>query len=129
MRLFSKGDVPEAPGGIPNSDIYGPEAVTQDLEQQGDVGTAFGDKSPGVRRIEAIVKSLSTADKWVLWASVLLTTYSYGFDLSVRNTYQFQALSKFGSSAQVSTVGVVRSIVAAAAQPLFAKISDYGLGG
>ena len=123
--MFADENVPEIPHGNPNTDIYGPEAVTQDLEKQGDVNTAFGDKSPGVRRIEAIVKSLSTADKWVLWLSVLLTAYSYGLDLYVRNTYQAQALSIFGSSAQVSTVGVVRSIVAAAAQPLFAKISDY----
>ena len=47
-------------------------------------------------------------------------------DLTVRYTYQATAVATaFGAAAQLSTVAVVRSIVAAAAQPAFAKISDY----
>lgn len=56
---------------------------------------------------------------------MILFVDSYGLDGSVRFTYQSEALSELGTSAQVSTVTVVRSIVAAAAQPGFAKISDY----
>ena len=46
-------------------------------------------------------------------------------DGSTRYTYQGYATSSFSASAQVSTVSVVRAIVAAAAQPAYAKISDY----
>ena len=46
-------------------------------------------------------------------------------DGSTRYTYQSTATSAFGASAQISTVSVVRAIVAAAAQPAYAKISDY----
>ncbi|WVO20323.1 uncharacterized protein IAS62_001617 [Cryptococcus decagattii] len=90
-----------------------------------DDSTAFGEKSPGVRRIELIAASFTTWHRWVLFISVFLMAYSYGLDGSVRYTYQAEALSELGTSAQVSTVTVVRSIVAAAAQPGFAKISDY----
>ena len=46
-------------------------------------------------------------------------------DGSTRYTYQSTATSSFSASAQISTVSVVRAIVAAAAQPAYAKISDY----
>ncbi|OXB39350.1 hypothetical protein LQV05_000779 [Cryptococcus neoformans] len=90
-----------------------------------DDSTAFDEKSPGVRRIEIIAACFTTWHRWVLFISVFLMAYSYGLDGSVRFTYQSEALSELGTSAQVSTVTVVRSIVAAAAQPGFAKISDY----
>lgn len=105
--------------------LYPNEKVLQELEKQGDTETAFGDKSPGVRQIEAIARNLTKGHRWVLWIAVFLTAYAYTLDLSVRYSYQFFALSGFAASAQVSTVAVVRSIVAAAAQPLYAKISDY----
>jgi MFS family permease len=54
--------------------------------------------------------------------NLLLTNRLDGF---TRYTYQSQATSSFSASAQISTVGVVRAIVAAAAQPAYAKISDY----
>jgi len=43
----------------------------------------------------------------------------------VRYTLQIYALASFGNSANISTVTIVRSIVGAAAQPVYAKISDY----
>lgn len=106
-------------------DLYPSEDVLHQLEKQGDTDTAFGDKSPGVRQIEVVAKSLSRTQRYVLWVSVFLTAYSYTLDLTVRYTYQNFALSAFSTAAQISTVAVVRSIVAAAAQPLYAKISDY----
>lgn len=108
-----------------NSDIYPDETTSKRLEAQGDTQTAFGDKSPGVRRIEAISNSFTSWHRYVLFISILLVAYAYGLDGSVRYIYQTEALDEFKSSAQISTVTVVRSIVAAAAQPAFAKISDY----
>ncbi|WWD08493.1 hypothetical protein V865_006605 [Kwoniella europaea PYCC6329] len=105
--------------------LYPDLEVTKELEKQGDNETAFGDKSPGVRRIEIIASCFTTWHRWVLFISVFLVAYSYGLDGTVRYTYQATALSELGTSSQISTVTVVRSVVAAAAQPAYAKISDY----
>ncbi|WWC92118.1 uncharacterized protein L201_007072 [Kwoniella dendrophila CBS 6074] len=105
--------------------LYPKFEVEKELEKQGDNETAFGDKSPGVRRIEAIASCFTTWHKWVLFISVFLVAYSYGLDGTVRYTYQATALSDLKTASQLSTVTVVRSVVAAAAQPAFAKISDY----
>jgi len=93
-------------------------------EQDGD-GTAFGDKSPGVRRIEIIGQFFEGWHKWVLFFAIFLIAYVYGLDGFTRYAYQSQATSSFSASAQISTVSVVRAIVAAAAQPAYAKVSDY----
>nr|XP_018259907.1 MFS transporter, SIT family, siderophore-iron:H+ symporter [Kwoniella dejecticola CBS 10117]OBR82065.1 MFS transporter, SIT family, siderophore-iron:H+ symporter [Kwoniella dejecticola CBS 10117] len=105
--------------------LYPDQEISKEIERQGDDHTAFGDKSPGVRRIEAIATCFTTWHKWVLFLSVFLVAYSYGLDGTVRYTYQATALSDLKTSSQLSTVTVVRSVVAAAAQPAFAKISDY----
>ncbi|WVQ85771.1 hypothetical protein IAT38_007938 [Cryptococcus sp. DSM 104549] len=94
-------------------------------EDEAGAETAFGSKSPGVRRIEAIATCFESWHKYVLFGSIFFIAYSYGLDGSVRYTYQATALSVLGTSAQVSTVTVVRSIVAAAVQPIYARISDY----
>jgi SIT family siderophore-iron:H+ symporter-like MFS transporter len=56
---------------------------------------------------------------------VLFKLTQPSLDGTVRYTYQVTALSQLQASAQISTVTVVRSVAAAAAQPAFAKISDY----
>jgi len=108
-----------------STNLYPSQDVRYEIEKQGDTDTAFGDKSPGVRQIEAIATNLTKSQRYILWIAVFLTAYSYTLDLTTRYAYQNFALSDFGAAAQVSTVAVVRSIVAAAAQPLYAKISDY----
>ncbi|WVQ95751.1 hypothetical protein IAU59_002850 [Kwoniella sp. CBS 9459] len=99
--------------------------VVRALEKQGDTKTVFGDKSPGVKRIEAIASCFTSWHRYVLFITVFLVSYSYGLDGTVRYTYQVTALDELGNSAQISTVTIVRSIVAAAAQPAYAKLSDY----
>lgn len=105
-----------------------PAKTQRQVEQQGDLATptAFGDKSPGVRRIEIIGQFFTGWHKIFLFFAIFLVSYVYGLDGTTRYTFQNRALSvSFGQSAQISTVTVVRSIVAAAAQPAYAKISDY----
>jgi SIT family siderophore-iron:H+ symporter-like MFS transporter len=120
---------PDTPFSVDNSstssELYPDEKIAKEIEDQGDNTTAFGDKSPGVRRIEAIARCFTSWHKYVLFFTIFLIAYAYGLDLTLRYLYQNIALSSFGTSAQISTVAVVRSIVAAAAQPAFAKISDY----
>lgn len=43
----------------------------------------------------------------------------------MRYTFQVYAVNQFQSAARISTIAVVRAVVAAAAQPVYAKISDY----
>ena len=55
---------------IPANHIYPDAEVRHELEQQGDTKTAFGDKSPGVRRIEAISQCFTSTHLYVLFISI-----------------------------------------------------------
>ena len=50
--------------------------------------TLLGDKSPGVKRIEAISASFTRWSKISLFVSIILVAYAYGLDGTVRYTYQ-----------------------------------------
>jgi len=84
----------------------------------------LGKKSPGVVRIEAINAHLTSFDRWFLGIGVFLIAYAYGLDGTVRYTYQSTALSSIGQHSLLSTVNIVRTVIAAAAQPTAAKIAD-----
>ncbi|TXT05071.1 hypothetical protein VHUM_03891 [Vanrija humicola] len=62
---------------------------------------------------------------WVLFVGIFLVSFSYGLDAATHYTFQNYAVAAFQKSGQISTIGVVRGIVAAASQPAFAKLSDY----
>lgn len=83
------------------------------------------EKSPGILRIEAITSMFTRWHLAWLFFAIFLVSYCYGLDGTLRYTYQVFALAEWAASAQISTITVVRSIVAAAAQPAFARISDY----
>jgi len=115
------------PGELSNKELY-PDVEDPHTLTQGDAHTAFGDKSPGVRRIEAISACFTRWHLVVLFITILLISYAYGLDGTIRYLFQNTAFNEFGQSAQISTVTVVRSIVAAAAQPAFAKVRRMRLG-
>ncbi|KAJ5651173.1 uncharacterized protein N7484_004896 [Penicillium longicatenatum] len=81
-------------------------------------------KSPGVARIEIINSSLTQNDRIMMFLGVFLVGYAYGLDSQVRSTYQSYATSSFGEHSLLATVNVVRSVIAAAAQPAAARIAD-----
>lgn len=83
-----------------------------------------GDKSPGVARVEAIASQLTTADRVFLFLGVFLIAYAYGLDGTVRYTYQSYATSSYSDHSLLTTINVLRSVIAAAAQPTAAKIAD-----
>ncbi|THV73534.1 ferrioxamine B transporter [Aureobasidium pullulans] len=83
-----------------------------------------GKTSPGVARIEAINAHLTSFDRWFLGIGVFLIAYAYGLDGTIRYTYQSTALSDIGQHSLLSTVNIVRTVIAAAAQPTAAKIAD-----
>ncbi|OJJ07134.1 hypothetical protein ASPVEDRAFT_141647 [Aspergillus versicolor CBS 583.65] len=80
--------------------------------------------SPGVKRIELINSQLGFYSRICLFASVWLVAYVYGLDGTVRNTYQPVATASYATHSLLSTVQVLRSVIAAAAQPTAAKIAD-----
>lgn len=81
-------------------------------------------KSSGVARIEIINATLTRGDRILLFIGVFLVGYAYGLDSQVRATYQSYATSSFGEHSLLATVNVVRSVIAAAAQPAAARIAD-----
>lgn len=50
---------------------------------------------------------------------------AYGLDGTLRYQYQVYATEQWSQHALISTLNVVRAVVAAAVQPAYAKIADY----
>jgi MFS transporter, SIT family, siderophore-iron:H+ symporter len=84
----------------------------------------LGEKSPGVARIEALNAHTSFINRCCIFFSVFLVAYAYGLDATVRGVYQPQATADFKEHSLLATVNVIRSVVAAAAQPSAAKIGE-----
>jgi SIT family siderophore-iron:H+ symporter-like MFS transporter len=82
------------------------------------------EKSPGVRRIEALSAVLTTADRIAIFFGVFLVAFAYGLDGVLRYAYQPKATASFQQHSLLATVNVLRSVIAAAAQPTSGKIAD-----
>ncbi|KAF7562234.1 hypothetical protein G7046_g1901 [Stylonectria norvegica] len=104
---------------------HSPErASDEDYDEDFD-GFALPDQdSPGVARIAAISSQVTTAQRISLLSSIFLVGYAYGLESQVRSTYQPYATSSFGLHSYSSTINVLRSVIAVAAQPTAAKIAD-----
>lgn len=85
---------------------------------------ARGVKSPGVARIEAISASLTMVDRIIIFTGAFILAYAYGLDGGLRFNFQAYASNSFGEHSLLSTINVVRAVVAAAAQPTAAKLAD-----
>jgi SIT family siderophore-iron:H+ symporter-like MFS transporter len=84
----------------------------------------LGTKSPGVQRIEAIAAQLTLTHRIIIFLSVFLVAYAYVLDGTVRYAYQTTATASYNSHSLLATINVLRSVIAAAAQPTAAKIAD-----
>ncbi|CCG84437.1 protein of unknown function [Taphrina deformans PYCC 5710] len=82
------------------------------------------DKSPGVKRVEALAATYSNTSVLVLLASIFLMSYAYDLDGTIRYTYQSYATSSFKNIGLLSTINVLRAVIGAASQPTFAKLAD-----
>lgn len=80
--------------------------------------------SPGVARIEAISSCITRTDRIFIFIGVFLVAYAYGLDGTTRYNYEAYATSSTSQHSLLSTVNVIRSVIAAAAQPTAAKIAD-----
>ncbi|KAI2889331.1 hypothetical protein CBS11852_6861 [Aspergillus niger] len=80
--------------------------------------------SPGVKRIEALSSHLHILDRVFLFCGVFLIAYVYGLDGLLRGIYQPYATASYGLHSVLSSVDILRAVIAAAAQPTAAKIAD-----
>ncbi|KAL2847484.1 major facilitator superfamily domain-containing protein [Aspergillus pseudoustus] len=80
--------------------------------------------SPGVKRIELINQQFGLWARVAMFSGIWLIAYVYGLDGTVRGTYQPRATADYGQHSLLSTITVLRAVIAAAAQPTAAKIAD-----
>ncbi|EFW98896.1 siderochrome-iron transporter [Grosmannia clavigera kw1407] len=81
-------------------------------------------ESAGVARIEALSSVMTQTDRVFIFLGVFLVAYAYGLDGTVRYTYQTYATASYASHSLLSTINVLRAVIAAAAQPTAGKIAD-----
>jgi SIT family siderophore-iron:H+ symporter-like MFS transporter len=77
-----------------------------------------------LRKVEIYTRQYGVIGKIVLYVSIFLVAYAYGLDNNTRYVYQATATNSYSSHSLLATVNVVRSVIAAAGQPLFARLSD-----
>ncbi|KAL2811705.1 major facilitator superfamily domain-containing protein [Aspergillus granulosus] len=80
--------------------------------------------SPGVKRIELMNQQFGLWARIAMFSGIWLIAYVYGLDGTVRYTYQPLATADYGQHSLLSTITVLRAVIAAAAQPTAAKIAD-----
>ncbi|KAK9545603.1 ferrioxamine B transporter, variant 2 [Aspergillus fumigatus] len=102
----------------------GPDAVESRVQTDFPVERFGGNGSPGVRRIEVISSQFNLVHRIIFFFGVFLIAYVYGLDGTIRYTYQPLATAEYQSHSLLATVNVLRSVIAAAAQPTAAKIAD-----
>ncbi|KAL2875925.1 ferrioxamine B transporter [Colletotrichum sp. CLE4] len=131
MGLFGRKKETESP-----SDIVSPTADVTSAEKNAPLSHStppppayesnnmYGEKSPGVARIEALSAAITTTDRYFIFFGVFLVAYAYGLDGTLRYAYQPTATSSYATHSLLATVNVLRSVIAAAAQPTSAKIAD-----
>ncbi|KAG2178275.1 hypothetical protein INT44_001425 [Umbelopsis vinacea] len=108
----------------PEKEQHSYEGETFDKDQSHDNEVILDTRSPGVRKIEAISSSFTTTSLTILFVGIFLASYAYGLDGSTRYVYQTSATNSFEVHSLLSTLNVVKSIIAAAAQPPMSKAAD-----
>jgi SIT family siderophore-iron:H+ symporter-like MFS transporter len=80
--------------------------------------------SAGVARMAVVSQNLTTAHRVWLFVGIFLVGYAYGLESQVRLAYQSYATSSFDLHSYLSTINVLRNVIAVAVQPTAAKIAD-----
>ncbi|KAL3963375.1 hypothetical protein ACCO45_000379 [Purpureocillium lilacinum] len=83
-----------------------------------------GSTSPGVKRMDAIAQHINLPGRVILFVGIFIVAYVYSLDISLRYAYQPTATDSFSTHSLLATISVLRSVIAAAAQPTSAKIAD-----
>ncbi|TDZ34343.1 Siderophore iron transporter 1 [Colletotrichum trifolii] len=99
-------------------------AAAPPVNDNHDSNQLMGAKSPGVVRVEALSAAITRVDRIFIFFGVFLVAYAYGLDGTLRYAYQPTATSSYATHSLLATINVLRSVIAAAAQPTSAKIAD-----
>lgn len=82
-------------------------------------------KSIGIRKAELLTDQYQNVYlKVMFFITILFTSYAYAVESTVKGRLEAYACADFGVHSLLSTVGVVQAVVAAAAQPTYARLSD-----
>lgn len=82
-------------------------------------------KSYGVQRAELLAaQAAGSLKRGTLFFTVFLFCFSFGLDGNTRLTFIGYATNDLGQHSLLSTIGVVSSVVGAASQPTYARLSD-----
>ena len=101
------------------------ESPADDTRQLSRASTiSVDEKSPGVIRVEALSSVMTLTDRIFIFFGVFLIAYAYGLDGTLRYTYQPYATASFKEHSLLSSINVLRAVIAAAAQPTAGKIAD-----
>ncbi|KAL5594089.1 hypothetical protein BROUX41_001137 [Berkeleyomyces rouxiae] len=88
------------------------------------VHTPLVGDSAGVIRMKAINAITTRRDKILMFLGVLILSWAYGLDGTVRYTYQNYATASFHQHSLLATVNVLRAVIATVAQPTAGKIAN-----
>ncbi|BAP69709.1 siderophore iron transporter ARN1 [Kluyveromyces marxianus] len=85
-------------------------------------------KSIVIRKTEILAEQYSSWQwRFVLLLSAFLCGYGYGLDSTLRSFYTTYATNSYSTHSLLSTVGVINAVMGAAAQIVYARLSDvYG---
>ncbi len=81
-------------------------------------------KSLGVRKIEIISKQYGMIGKVITYFTIFIIGYCYSLDSNTRYVYTAVATSSYSEHSLLSTVNVILAVIAAASQPVIARLSD-----
>ena len=82
-------------------------------------------KSIGIRRVELLNSQYDSYFlKIIFFVTIFFVAYCYAIDGTVRGTVQTYATNSYSQHSLLSTINVIKAVVAAAAQPTYARLSD-----
>ncbi|ODV79885.1 MFS general substrate transporter [Suhomyces tanzawaensis NRRL Y-17324] len=82
-------------------------------------------KSIGIRKVELLNKQYHTPVlRTLFFVCIFFVSYCYAIDGTLRLSLQAYATSSYSQHSLLSTINVIKAVVAAAAQPTYARLSD-----
>lgn len=131
--LIPQSDPPsDLPTSLAASDVTSTKAALPSGSSHNEATLAANDavlaattKSFGVRKAEVLAAQATGPLKLsVLYFLIFLFCFSFGLDGNLRGTFIGYATNDLGKHSLLSTISVVSSVVGAASQPTYARLSD-----
>ncbi|KAH7094943.1 major facilitator superfamily domain-containing protein [Paraphoma chrysanthemicola] len=114
--------------GATNEEIISRTQSRADTDTESTTSSAdvdlIGQGGLGARRAQLVAGQITTGEKRAIFTSIFFLGTAYGLESMLRMVYQPYATSGFANHSTLATVNVLRSVVAAAAYPAAARLSD-----